>query len=318
VLFAFVVVAIVVNAAPVLKDPGIGALLGGQFRDPKGNLTTGYSIFPALWGTVLTTLIAAAVALPVSLVMAIVAVDFPMGPIGRVIRPIVGILSGIPPIVYAVSVPGFVVAFMIPKFAGNLDFSGFQNGGAAAIGANPATWPPSDVPYSPGGFPWDLAGPNSVLLGGVLVGLFLIPFLAPIFVDALANVPRLAREGSLALGANYTYTLRRVVLPRALPAIASGATFGVLKAMGDSVIVIFAIGYAATMPNPPFDVLERAAPVGAWASGLLGSFDVLGATCLPQACAVGYTSTLSLLLVAAVVVVTMTYLRGRGRRRASV
>jgi phosphate transport system permease protein len=315
VLFAMLVVVIVVNAAPVVNNPGLGALFGGTFTDPKGNVVTGYAILPPLWGTILITTIATVVGLPVSLALAISAVDFPMGPIGRIVRPAVGILSGLPPIVYAVSVPVFVSLFMIPKFAANMDYSAFQNGGPAAVGADAANWPPADVPYSAGGFPWDPTGPNSALLGGVLVGLFLIPFLTPIFVDALRNVPRAAREGSLALGANRTYTLRRVVLPQALPALTGGATLGILKAMGDAVIVLFAVGFAADMPNPPLDVLERTSSLGAWGANLIGSFETLSASCIPQSCAVGYTSAFVLLVVATLVVLAMTFLQGRHRRR---
>lgn len=316
-LFAGLVALIVVQAAPIVAYPGIPALFGVPVADANGAMVTTFSLIPALWGTMLITAIAAMVALPVSLVLAIVAVDFPMGPIGRFVRPVIGILSGVPPVVYAVSVPVFVMAVMIPKFAGNMDFSAFQNGGPAAIGANPATWPPDDVPYSAGGFPWDLTGPSSTLLGGLLVGLFLIPFVTPLFADALRDVPRAAREGSLALGANRTYTLRRVVLPRALPAIAGASTLAVLKAMGDAVIVLFAVGISAAIPNPPFDVLERATSIGAWGSNLIGSFDVLDQSCTPANCALGYTGALGLLLVAAVVVVLMTYLQARGRRRVA-
>jgi phosphate transport system permease protein len=322
VLFVGVVLTLLVNAAPVLEDPGIGALFGGSFLDARGLVVTGYDVRPALWGTALITVIAAAVALPTALILAVVAVDFPMGPIGRLVRPMVGVLSGVPAIVYAVSVPIFITAFMIPKFAANMNFSQFQNGGPAAIGfnVNLATWPPSDVPYSPGGFPWDLTGvANSTLLGGVLVGLFLIPFVTPLFVDALRDVPRAAREASFALGANRTYTLRRVVLPRALPAMAGASTLAVLKATGDALIVGFAVGWAAgSIPTPPMDVLERTTSIAAWGASILGSFEVLDATCQPAQCAVGYSSALALLLFAGLVVLVMTYLQARGRRRVAV
>ena len=317
-LFAGMVAMLVVNAAPVVSDPGIPALFGGTFLDTKGNVVTGFQILPPLWGTILITTIAVIVALPVSLALAVAAVDFPMGPIGRLVRPVIGVLSGVPPIVYAVSVPIFVTAIMIPKFAANMDFSAFQNGGPAAIGADPSTWPPADVPYSAGGFPWDLTSPNSTLLAGLIVGLFLIPFVTPLFVDALRNVPRAAREASLALGANRTYTLRRVVLPRALPAMAGASTLAILKAMGDAVIVVFAAGTAASLPNPPWDVLERATGIGAWGSNLIGSFDVLDATCSPQQCAVGYTSALLMLVVAGAAVLVLMFLQTRGRLSGGV
>jgi ABC-type phosphate transport system permease subunit len=311
VLFTALIVMLVVNAAPVIESPGVGALFGGDFIDPKGNVSRGYGLLEPLWGTILISAIAVAIALPVSLALAVVAVDFPMGPVGRIVRPVIGVLSGVPPIVYAVSVPVFVATIMIPKFAGNMTFDTFD---AAAIGADPATWPPPGVPFSPGAYSWSGFGPSSTMMGGLLVGLFLIPFVTPLFVDALRNVPRAAREASLALGANRTYTLRRVVIPEALPALVSGSILAVLKAMGDAVIVLFAVGTAAAMPTPAFDALERATGLAACGAALIGSFEVLDATCSPQACAVGYTSALVLMVVAGIAVVVLSSLQARSRR----
>jgi phosphate transport system permease protein len=316
VLFAGVVLTLVVNSAPVVSNPGIPALFSSEPSLASGGQGSGLSVLPALWGSVLITLVAVIVALPISLALAIVAVDFPMGPITRLVRPLVGILSGIPPIVYAISVPIFITVIMIPKFAANSTFSTFD---PAAVGANPATWPPSDVPYSAGGFPWDLTGvANSTLLGGLLIALFLVPFVTPLFVDALRDVPRAAREASLALGANRTYTLRRVVLPRALPALTGASMLAILKALGDTLIVAFAVGWSAgQLPQPLFDVLERTASLAAQGAGLLGSFETLDATCQPAQCAVGYSSALLLLLLAALVVIFVSHLQAGARRRVA-
>lgn len=317
-LFLGLVALMVVNSAPVLADPGLKALLGPDYSSKYSGQDLGqFGLQPALFGTVLMALIATAIAVPIALTLAVVAVDFPMGPITRLVRPAVSLMSGIPPIVYAVSVPAFITLFMIPKFAGNTTYPDFN---AALIGADPATWPPADVPFNAGSFPWDLTGTsNSTLLAGLLVGLFLVPFTTPLFVDALRDVPRAAREASLALGASRTYTIRRVVLPRALPAIAGAITLGVLKALGDTLIVAFAAGWAAEhVPSPIFDVLERTPSLAAQGTGQILSVESLGASCLPAECAVGYTSGLFLLLVAGVVVVVMSYLQARGRRRVAV
>ena len=318
VLFLLLVLTLLVNSAPVVSSPGIGALFDTQYSSKYSAGNSGaFGLLPALWGSLLVTIVAVVVALPISLSLAIVAVDFPMGPISRLVRPLVGVLSGIPPIVYAVSVPIFITVFMIPKFAANSTFGTFN---PASVGADPATWPPADVPFSAGALPWDLTGVNnSTLLGGLLIALFLIPFVTPLFVDALRDVPRGAREASLALGANKTYTLRRVVLPRALPAMAGASMLAVLKALGDTLIVAFAVGWSAdTLPNPLFDVLERTSSLAAQGAGLIGSFETLGADCSPQDCAVGYSGALILLVLAGVFVIVATYLQARGRRRVAV
>lgn len=317
-LFGGLVVMLLVNSAPVVSTPGIAALFGTEFSSKyAGNSGGGlFGLLPALSGSILMTLVAVAVALPISLGLALVAVDVYMGPISRLVRPVVAVLSGIPPIVYAISVPIFITVFMIPKFAANSTFGAFD---PSSVGADPATWPPSDVPFSAGALPWDLTGvANSTLLGGLLIAFFLIPFVTPLFADALRDVPRAAREASIALGANRTYTLRRVVLPRALPGMIGASMLAVLKALGDTLIVAFAVGWSAvSIPQPLFDVLERTSSLAAQGAGLIASFETLDAQCSPAECAVGYSSALLLLLVAGVVVVVITSVQTSGRRRVA-
>ena len=314
VLFVAIVVMLVVNSLPVLNDPGLPALLGDHYSSKYSGQNLGqFGLLPALWGTVLITVIAIGVALPVSLALAIVATDFPMGPLGRVVRPVVGLLSGIPPIVYAVSVLVFITAFMIPKFAANSTYAAFD---PATIGAK-GTWPPPDVPFNAGSFPWDLTGlSNSTLLGGMLIALLVIPFMTPLIADAMRDVSSSAREASLALGANRSYTLRKVFLPLAMPGIVGAVALGTLKALGDTLIVAFAVGWSAdSIPQPLLDVLERTPSLAAQSAGLIGTFETLNDSCKPAECAVGYSSALLLLLVAGVVVLFLTYVQARGRRR---
>jgi phosphate transport system permease protein len=237
-----------------------------------------------------------------------------MGPVGRVVRPVVGVLAGIPPIVFAVSALVFVRLFMVPKFAADSTFGTFD---PTRLGVQPQDWPPGDVPFSPGSYPWDLTGTNnSTLLGGVLIGLLVIPFMTPLITDAMRNVPSAAREASYALGANRGYTLRKVILPLAMPGVIAALALGTLKALGDTLIVAFAVGWEAnTVPNPVIDVLERTPSLAAQGAGLVGSFPTIGGTCTPVQCAVGYSSALLLLVLAVAIVVATSMLQARWRRR---
>ena len=316
-LFLGVVAIVVVNCLPALSDPGLPALLGDHFAGiySATGATPVYGLLPALVGTALITVIAMVLALPVSLAMAIVSTEFPMGPIGRVVRPLVGVLSGIPPIVYAVSVLFFVQGFMIPKFAADSIQATFD---PAKIGANPATWPPADVPFNAGSYPWIIGGGggNSTLLGGILIAMLLIPFMTPMIADAIRNVPNSAREASLALGANRAYTLRKAILPLATPGMVTALTLGTLKAVGDIVIVSFAVGWTADeIPNPIVDVLERTPGLAAHGANMIQPFTLPGQGGLPTPTAVGYVSAMILLLAAGVMVLLMTYLKARWRRR---
>jgi len=212
-----------------------------------------------------------------------------------------------------VSVLVFITAFMIPKFAANSTYAAFD---PATIGAK-GTWPPPDVPFNAGSFPWDLTGlSNSTLLGGMLIALLVIPFMTPLIADAMRDVSSSAREASLALGANRSYTLRKVILPLAMPGIVGAVALGTLKALGDTLIVAFAVGWSAdSIPQPLLDVLERTPSLAAQSAGLIGTFETLNDSCKPAECAVGYSSALLLLLVAGVVVLFLTYVQARGRRR---
>lgn len=88
IMFAGIVAIVVVNSLPAFSDPGLGQLLGDQFigaYSAQGALQQAYGLLPALAGTILIAAIAMLLALPVSLAMAIVSTEFPMGPVGRVI-----------------------------------------------------------------------------------------------------------------------------------------------------------------------------------------------------------------------------------------
>jgi phosphate transport system permease protein len=148
------------------------------------------------------------------------------------------------------------------------------------------------------------------------VALLLIPFLAPLMADAIRNVATAGREASFGLGANRLYTLRRIVLPQAAPGILSAVVLGLLKALGDTLIVVFVVGWEANaIPKPAFDLLERTPSLAAVGAGLLGSFETVGASCSPTQCAVGYSAALFLLIIAGLIVVSLTILQNRWRAR---
>jgi phosphate transport system permease protein len=323
-LFLGLVVLIVVNCLPALDNPGLAALFDDHFSGHfYSNATTGaWGLAPAIAGTVLIGVVAMAIAFPVSLALAVVTTEFPMGPIGRILRPVIGLLSGIPPIIYAVAMVTFVRLLIIPKFTADSSFDTFKGG--AAIGVDPSSWPPPGVPGTvtglPGIFPWDLTGQvGCTFLAGLLISLLVIPFLTPMIADAIRNVPSSAREASLALGANRAYTLRRAILPRALPAITSAVVLGTLKAVGDVAIVTFAAGAEADqIPNPIFDIFEHTPSLAAHGGNMIVPFELLSTGAAVQgsaaATAVGYVCALLLLVLAAVMILVFSSLQARWRR----
>jgi phosphate transport system permease protein len=314
VLFAAMAGMLVVNSLPALDNPGLDQLTRNEFASQFSTGARIYGLLPAVVGTLLVASVAIVIAFPVSLAMAIMATEFTLGPLGKALRTLLGVLGGIPSIVYALLAIVLVERFMIPKFAGDMTFPTFD---AAQVGASPDKWPSSDVPFNPGAYPWDPTGlNNSTLLGGILIALLIIPFMTPLMADAIGNVPRSLREASLAVGASRWFTLRRVTLPLAMPGMLGALSLGLLKAMGDAMIVIFVIGWEANRaPDPFFDVLERTAPLTATGAGLLGGFQGNSGNCQAVACHVGYFSAFLLLLVALVIVLATTVLQARLRKR---
>ena len=251
-------------------------------------------MMPAVWGTVLVVLVAMIIAGPVSLFLAVLANDFSFGFLGSAIRWMIGILSGIPPIIFAALTPVFFNFFIWPKFAGKgltetvlLKMTQYNN-----------------LPLT-----------GSTLLGGILLSLLIIPFLTPLLDDAIKNVPYSLKEASFSLGADRWHTLVNVTLPSAVSGISSALMLGVLTAMGEAVIVAFAIGFAiGKMPQPLFDILKRTAPLTTVIVGFsAGGFSPISNGALLTS--IGNFAGLMLLLVAFVILGVSTYLQSRFKKR---
>ncbi|GEM_PF-2545208 len=252
-----------------------------------------YGMLPALWGTFLVTLISILIAFPVSLTLAILANDFSTGLLNSIIRWITGVLAGIPPIIYALMGSTFFLWFFWQKFAGQ---------GLSAANLPPPNMLPSDE--------------SCTLLGGLMLGLLLIPFMTPLLDDALRGVPNSFKEASLSLGATRWHTLRSVTIPLAQPGIMSSLLLGILTALGESIIVAYAIGFSAkTLPSPLFDVLERTAPLTSTIAGLAGGGFSRSSVIGPVGQSVASVMGLLLLLTAFALLGISLYLQRRLKKR---
>jgi phosphate transport system permease protein len=272
----------------------------GRFSPGFTLLTGKYGLIPAIWGTFMVIIVAMAIAVPVSLAIAIFSSEFRLGFLGRAMGWILGILAGIPPIIYALMSAVFAEAFMIPKFC--------RDAKVLPTDLVPAhmTW------YNAGTLPTE----DSTLLGGIMLALLVIPFMAPLTYDALRNVPKEFKEASLALGAGRWHTLWKVGIPAALAGIVSAITLGTLKALGDVLIVGLVIGFESGMPNPLVDVFERIAPLSSTGAGLAGGFTSGGGpSCSGHQCSVAYFTGLLLLVLAVAIMLAATVLQRRLRKR---
>ncbi len=177
-----------------------------------------FGAIPVLYGTMVISALAMAVAAPTGILSAIYLTEYAGERPRAVIKPILEILAGVPTVVY-----GFfavlIVAPMIRTFGLAL------------------------------GLP---AAPNSALAAGAVMGVMLIPFISSLSDDALAAVPQALRDGSYALGATKGETIRKVLLPAALPGIVGGVLLALSRAIGETMIVVMAAGLIASMTLNPF------------------------------------------------------------------
>ncbi len=176
---------------------------------------------PLFWGTLfIGAIIAMIVAVPLGLMSAIYLTQYASTSLRRWAKPCLEILAGVPTVVY-----GYFAALTVAPLV--RDF-------AAAIGvANPTT--------------------ESALAAGLVMGVMIIPFVSSMADDSIAAVPQAMRDGSLAMGATKSETIRKVLIPAALPGIVAGVMLAISRAIGETMIVYMAAGAAARLSANPFD-----------------------------------------------------------------
>jgi phosphate transport system permease protein len=178
-----------------------------------------FGAVPVFWGTIVIAVAAMVVAVPIGLFTAIYLVEYADDRIRSVVKPVLEILAGIPTVVY-----GF---FAVLTVAPAIRQAGLSMGLATS--------------------------PNSVVAAGGVMGIMIIPFISSISDDALKAVPRAMRDGSLAMGATRAETMKKVLLPAALPGIMGGILLGFSRAVGETMIVVMAAGLIATLTINPLD-----------------------------------------------------------------
>jgi phosphate transport system permease protein len=176
-----------------------------------------YGLLPLLSGTLMVAVIAMLVSLPIGLMTAIYLSQYAPGRVRSVVKPIIEVLAGIPTIVY-----GFFALVTVGPFLSSL---------GASVGIDIRS--------------------TSALTAGLVMGIMLIPFISSLSDDILRQVPLSLRDGSLGLGATKSETIRRVLLPAALPGIVGAFLLAVSRAIGETMIVVLAAGNSPVLRANP-------------------------------------------------------------------
>ena len=190
-------------------------------REDQVGASGAFGVVPLLTGTMLISLIAMLVAVPVGLMSAIYLSEYSSVKVRAALKPLLEVLAGIPTVVY-----GFFAALTVaPMIRGFGDSLGL-----------------------------DVAS-ESALAAGLVMGIMIIPFVSSLSDDFINAVPQRLRDGALALGATQSEAIRQVVLPAALPGIVGGILLAVSRAIGETMIVVMAAGLAANLTANPLNAV---------------------------------------------------------------
>jgi phosphate transport system permease protein len=205
----------------------------GTVWDPRfsaagsGGAEGQFGLIPLLAGTLYIAFVAMLFAVPVGLFSAMYMAEYASPRFRALAKPLLEVLAGIPTIVYGF----FALVTVGPMLR---DISGELN--------NLVT-----------GNPQSFIQAQSVLTAGLVMGIMLIPFVSSLSDDIITQVPRAMRDGSLGLGATRSETMRRVILPSALPGIVGALLLTASRAIGETMIVVLAAGVAARLDINPFE-----------------------------------------------------------------
>lgn len=236
------------------KKKSIWENIAGSVWQPVGKEPK-YGIIPLLTGTLKVTLVALLFATPLAIFAAIYTAFFASRRVKEWIKPIVEILAGFPSVVL-----GFFCLVTIVR--GVHTITTFIQPGLDALAHGLG----SIMPFASTFFQEALTISEfhySAVVGGIGLGLAVIPIIFTITEDALSAVPKTYREASLALGATEWETAFRVMLPAALPGVVAAVLLGIGRAFGETMIALMATGNAALISwNVFHPVRTLAATIG--------------------------------------------------------
>ncbi len=174
-----------------------------------------YGILPLISGTLITTLVAVCVAIPLGTVVAIYLSEYAPHRLRETVKPVLELLSAIPTVVYGY----FALLFVTPLLQ-------------------------KILPNLPG---------FNMLSAGLVMGVMIIPYVSSLSEDAMRAVPMQIREGSYAMGATRFQTALRVVTPSALSGISAAYILAFSRAIGETMVVAIAAGMQPNLTWNPME-----------------------------------------------------------------
>ena len=212
-----IAVGLYLKSEPVLSEHSLWKLLStAEWKPMAGE----FGFLPFIAGTFFITLLSVAIALPVSLLMAIFLTEYSNSGVRKWVYPLLDILAGLPSVLYGVWGTLVIVPWISEWLAPRL---GMQSGG------------------------------YSLLAGGLVLSVMIIPLMESLFIELFTGVGNEYREGSYALGATRWQTVKYVVLRRTAPGIIAAVVLAVSRALGETMAVMMVCGNLTIVPKKLLD-----------------------------------------------------------------
>ena len=221
-----IILSLVVETTKFFQDVTIFEYFFGLLWSPQMALREGqvaaegsFGAVPVFAGTFLITIIAMALAGPVGLFSAIYLSEYASKNTRKIVKPTIEILAGVPTVVY-----GFFAALVVGPFIRRTS----ESFGLASSS-------------------------ESALAAGLVMGIMIIPFISSLSDDVINSVPQSLREASFGVGATKSETIKKVIIPAALPGIVAAFMLAISRAIGETMIVVMAAGLSAKLTANPLD-----------------------------------------------------------------
>ncbi len=209
------------NSIPFFANNDIIAFLTGTVWRPFSEFPS-YGILPLLVGTFMISMVAALIAIPIGLGCTIYLSEIASPDVKKILKPVIEILAGVPSVIY-----GLFAALVLSEWVMDI----FN--------------PPTRL---------------NALNGAIILSVMMIPILVSIAEEAMNSVPGSLKEASFALGATRWETIRRTVIPAALPGIIAAIVLSIGRAVGETMAVIMATGNSSQFT---FNILYSMRPLTA-------------------------------------------------------
>ena len=214
IILALIVVFLFREGVPIFKQVSVQDFLFGKYWYPTYEPPE-FGIFPLIAASILVTLIASLIAVPLGLLSAIYISEIAGIRVKEVLKPIIELLASLPSVVI-----GFFGMVVVAPFLQEV---------------------------------FDIPTGLNVLNASVMLALMAVPTISSISEDAIHAVRRELREASLALGATQWETISRVVVPASLSGICTAVILGMSRAIGETMVVLMVAGGAGAIPESIFD-----------------------------------------------------------------